>query len=121
MYSQRVSSRHQHLVQIRDGGKVERVEALHRREVGGADAPLHRTPLTVDQLQLDQPQQIAGMIGVVAGALARHLVILPQHRRQLQLFEVMGQQHLWRAAHGADRHRVAGGRDHAAIPASSTA
>jgi hypothetical protein len=96
----------EHLVEAGDGGKVERVEALHRREPRRPDTPLDRAPFAIDQLELDEPQQVAGMIGTVTRALARHLVILAQHGGQLQLLEVMGQQHLRRAAHRADRHRI---------------
>ena len=106
-YSQRASSRTSILLRLGDGGEVERVEALHRREPCCPDAPLDRAPFAVDQLELDQPQQVAGMVGAVTRALAGHLVILAQHRRQLQLLEVMGEQHLRRGAiHRARRHRV---------------
>lgn len=59
-----------------------------------SDASLDGASFAVDQLQFNQLQQITGMIGAVASALARHLVILAQHRRQLQLLKLMGEQHL---------------------------
>ena len=106
----------EHLVQAGDGGEVERVQALHRREPGGADPAFDHAALPVDQLQLDEPQKIAGVVHAVAGALARHLLILAQHGGQLELLEVMGEQDLRRAARRARRHRsrLAG---HAASPA----
>ncbi len=70
----------------------------------------------IDQFELDEPQQIARVIRAVACALAGHLVILAQHGGQLQLLEVMGKQHLRRAAHRADRHRIG-----CAVHAASTA
>ena len=64
---------HEYLVEAGDRGEVERVEALHRREPGRSDAPLHRAALTVDQLELDQPQQVSWMIDAFAGALSGDL------------------------------------------------
>lgn len=81
----------EHLVEPGDSGEVERIEALHRREPRRPDTPLHRAALAVDQLQFDQPQQVAGMVDAIAGALAGNLVIFAQDRRQLQLLQVVGQ------------------------------
>jgi hypothetical protein len=52
----------QHLVQAGDGGEVEVVKALDRREAGRTNAPLDRAAFPVDQFQFHQAQQIAGMI-----------------------------------------------------------
>ena len=71
------------LVERGDGGELERVEALHRRESRCPDTSLHRAALAVDQLELDQPQQITRIIDATTGAFAGDLVILAQHRRQL--------------------------------------
>jgi hypothetical protein len=68
--------------------------------------PLDRSLFAIDQLELDEPQQVARVIAAVACALARDLVILSQHGGQLQLLELMGQQDLRRAAHRSDRHRI---------------
>jgi hypothetical protein len=43
------------------------------------------------------------MIDALARALARHLLELVQERRQLQLLEMMSQQNLGGAGHGAGR------------------
>jgi len=72
---------HQHLVEARDGGEVEGVEALHRRELRGTDAALDNATLAVDQFQFQQPEQVAAMIDAALRALARHLVVLAQDRR----------------------------------------
>src|SRR4051794_23562444 len=90
----------QHLVQRRDGQEVEAIEALHRREMRLTDPALHHPPLALDQLQLGQTQEIAEMIGAFRRALPRQLVVLAQEGRQLERLEVMGEQYLWRVAHG---------------------
>ena len=66
----------EHLVERGDGGEVERVEALHRREPRRTDAPFDRAALAVDEFELDQPQQITRMIDAIAGAFACDLVVL---------------------------------------------
>ena len=78
----------------RERREVEAVEALHGRELGRLDAALDHAPLALDQLQLGQPQQVAGMVDAFGGALAGDLVVLAQERRQLQRLEVMGEQNL---------------------------
>ena len=50
---------------------------------------------------LGQPQQITRMVDALGGALAGHLVVLAQERRQLQRLQVMGQQDLRGVAHAA--------------------
>jgi len=100
---------HQHLVEARDRGEVESVEALHRREPGGAYAALDDPALAIDQFQFHQAQQIAGVIDAALRALARHLVVLAQDRRQLQLLEVVPEENLGRAGPGAARRRARGG------------
>jgi hypothetical protein len=99
---------HQHLVEAGKGREVEGVEALHGREPGGPDPSLDGAALPVDQLQLDQAQQVAGMVNALPGALARDPVVLPKDRRQLQLLEVMGEQNLRRAARCASLPRMGG-------------
>jgi hypothetical protein len=42
------------LVERRNGGKVERVETLHRREAGGADAALDHAPFTIDEFEFGE-------------------------------------------------------------------
>src|SRR5262249_28359855 len=48
-----------------------------------------------------QAQQIAGMVDALSGALLGELVVFAQERRQLERFEVMGEQKLRRVAHDA--------------------
>ena len=117
IYSQRASSRTSILLRLGDRGEVERVEALGHREPCGADAPFDRPSLAIDQFEFEQPQQVTRMIDAARGALAGDFVILAQHRRQLQLFEMMRQQELGGATHGAGRHRIDGARGNAASTA----
>ena len=49
--------------------------------------------MAVDQLKLRQPQQIAGMIDALCSALLCHLAVLPEEGRQLQLLQMVLQQH----------------------------
>ncbi|KOX42582.1 hypothetical protein ADL19_30105 [Streptomyces purpurogeneiscleroticus] len=55
----------------RDRGEVERVEALHRREARRPDAALDHAPLTVDQFQFNQPQQVARVVQAALGVSGR--------------------------------------------------
>ena len=65
------------------------------------DPPLDHPPLPLDQLQLGQPQQVAGMVDALGGALPGELVVLAQEGRQLQRLQVMGEQNLRRVGHDA--------------------
>ena len=112
---------HQHLVEARDGGEVEGVEALHCREPGGTDTALDDAALAVEEFQLQQAEQVAGMIDAALSALARHLVVFAQDRRQFQLLEVVAQKHLGSTGPGAARHGAVDGGRHAAISGTSTA
>ena len=55
--------------------------------------------MAVYQLKLREPQQVARMVDALGGALAGYLAVLSQERRQLQLLEVMLQQHRRPLAH----------------------
>ena len=55
--------------------------------------------VAVDQLKLRQPQQIAGMIDALCSALLCHLAVLPEEGRQLQLLQMVFQQHRRPLAH----------------------
>ncbi len=61
------------------------------------------------------------MIDAVPGAFPRDLVVFAQDRRQLQMLEVMGQQHLRRSRGGARRHHLLRRARHAAAPGRRTA
>ena len=60
------------------------------------------------------------MVDAVAGGLARNLLVLAQDGRQLQLFEMMGEQHRRHGRRRAGRGRIGLGH-HAALPESSAA
>ena len=87
---------HESFIQGRKGCEVEAVEALHGRELGRLDTALDHAALAIDQLRLGKPQQITRIVDAFGGALARHLVILAQERRQLERLEVVRQEHLRR-------------------------
>ena len=55
--------------------------------------------MAVYELKLREPQQVAWMVDVLGGTLAGHLAVLPQEGRQLQLLEVVLQQHRRPVAH----------------------
>jgi hypothetical protein len=84
--------------------KVEAVEAFDGRELRVLDAPLDHPALPLDQLQFRQPQQVADLIDSIARALPDQLVILAQAGRQLQRFQVIGEQDLRRALKGGEHH-----------------
>ena len=100
-YSERASSITSALFKSGNAGEVEAVEALHGRELGGLDAAVDHAPLTLDDLGLDQPQQIARIVDALGGALAGELVVLAQERRQLQRLEVVSQKNLRGVGHDA--------------------
>jgi hypothetical protein len=92
---------HQQLVQRRDRGEVEAVQALDRREARLADAPLDQPPLAIQQLELGKAKQVARVVHPLRRALPGQLVVLAQEGRQLERLEVMGEQELGHAAHAA--------------------
>ena len=101
MYSHRASSRTSALFERGDRFEVKAVQALDGRELRLPDSPLDHAALAVDQFQLGQAEQVAHVVGALAGTLASQLVVLPEEGRQLEGLQVMGQQHLRRVAHGA--------------------
>jgi len=88
----------QGLVEGRDRGEVEGVEALDRWELGRPDPPLNGPAFTIYQFQLCKPQEEAGMVDPSC-ALSSNPVVLPQEGRQLEHLEVVLEQHLWGVAH----------------------
>jgi hypothetical protein len=104
------------LVERRDGGEVECVETLHRREAGGADAALDHAPFTIDEFEFGEAQEEADMIETLAGGFSGELFILAEEGRQFKLAQMMREQNL--------RRRRAGGRSrchHAVLPETRTA
>ena len=75
-------------------------------KVAGADAPLDHAALAVDEFELDEPEQIAGMVEAVARGLARDLLVFAQDRRQLELPQMMGEQTRRAACRRAGRERI---------------
>ena len=68
---------HQGLVHRRDSREVEAVQALDRREAGGAAPPLHHALVAVDQFQFREAQQVLRVLHILGGALGRQLPVLP--------------------------------------------
>ena len=99
MYSQRVQN--QRLVERRDCGEVEAVEAFHCREACLFDAALDHPPFPLDQFEFGQAQQIAGMINALCGALLGEFVVFAQEGRQPERLQMVGEQQLRRVGHGA--------------------
>src|SRR6516225_8698185 len=97
MYSERASSMTRAL--FNDGSAAK--SKLSRLLTAGNLAALMRRSTMLYQLQLGQPQQIAGIIGALGGALACQLVVLAQERRQLERLEVMRQENLRGVGHAA--------------------
>ena len=100
MYSQRASSSTSIL--FRDGMAVK--SKLSRLFTAGepriADAALDQASFLIQQFELGQPEQVARMIDAVGRApLPGQFIVLPQKRRQLQLFQVVGEQNLGRGRH----------------------
>src|SRR6266478_6636112 len=91
----------QGLVERRNGGEVEAVQALHGREPGLPDPTLDHAPFAVDQLQFGQAQQKADVIEALGGALPSELVVFAQECRQLERLQVMSEQQLGRIGHDA--------------------
>ncbi len=83
---------HEGLVERGDGLEVEAVEALGHREARRLDPPLDHAPLAVDQLELDEPVEIAHVIDALCGTLAGELVVLAQEGRQLERLEMVIEQ-----------------------------
>src|SRR3954452_17197077 len=90
----------QQLVQGRDRGKVEAVQALHSWKARLTDAPPNQPPLAIQQLKFAQAKQIAGVVDPLGPTLPSQLVILAQEGGQLQRLEMMGQENLGNLAHG---------------------
>src|SRR3712207_445642 len=90
----------QQLVQRRDRGKVEAVQALHSREARLTNAPLNQPPLAIQQLKFAQAKQIAGVVHSLGRTLPGYLVVLAQEGGQLQRLEMMPQENLRDLAHG---------------------
>ena len=92
-----------------NGGEVECVEALHRRETGGADAALDHAPFAIDEFEFDETQQKADMVETFTRRLGGDFLVFPQDCWQFELSQVMRKLHPWR------RGSLGGGRSrHAA-------
>ena len=79
--------------------EVEGVEALGGGEACSLDPAVHHAVMAVYHLKLREPQQVAWMVDALGSALAGHLAVLSQEGRQLQLLEVVLQQHRRSLAH----------------------
>ena len=74
-----------------NGGEVECVKALHRRETGGADAALDHALFAIDEFEFDEPQQEADMVETFARRLGGDLLIFAQDGRKFELSQMMRQ------------------------------
>ena len=84
----------QHFVERGDGAELEAVEPLHGRKARRANAALHHAPLTLDQLKLAKPEQIAHMIDAATRAFLGDFLVLGENGWQLELLEMMPEQQL---------------------------
>ena len=105
----------QWLVQRRDGGEVEGLQGFDGGEPCGTDPSFHHAALAVDQFEFRQTQKVARMVEPLLSSLTCNLLVLAQEGRQLQLLQVVCEQHLRRAVGLGEDLR------HAAVLDSSTA
>lgn len=59
---------HLHLVELRDSGEVETVEAFDDREFGRLDPAIDLSAIAFDHLPLTKSEQISDMIDAFGGA-----------------------------------------------------
>src|SRR5690606_9169400 len=59
---------HLHLVELRNGGEVEAIEAFDDREFGRLDPTFNLAAVPFDHLPFGKPEQIADMIDAFGGA-----------------------------------------------------
>src|SRR3546814_19226387 len=85
---------HLHLVELRDGGKVEAVETFDDRELRRLDAAFDLAAVALDHLPFGKPGQIADMIDALGGASPGQLPVRALEGRQLQGFETVGTRYL---------------------------
>ena len=89
----------QRLIERGNGREVERIEALHRGKAGGPDATLDHAAFAIDEFEFDEAQQEAHVIETLARGLGGDFLVFAQERRQLQLSQMMREQHTgWRGA-----------------------
>jgi hypothetical protein len=95
--------KNQLLVQGRDGVEAEGFQALDGGDLRLPDPSVDPAGLAVRRRRLDQTRRIADMIDSLCRALLGQLLVFPEDRRQLQLFQVAPQQDLGgfgRGGHG---------------------
>lgn len=80
-------------IDCRLGREVERFECLLSRELGCLETSFRGFAFPLDQLQFAELQQERQMIDIVGAAALGHLLIYTLHGRQLELFEMMLEQH----------------------------
>jgi hypothetical protein len=91
----------QRLVERRDCHEVEAVEALGRRELRGLDTALDHPAFPLDQLELAEPEEVLDMILALSGALSGKLGVFGLEGGQLELPEMVLEEHLGRIVHAA--------------------
>lgn len=77
------------------------IEAFNGREPRRLDPALHHAPFAINHLHLGQPHQVTRMVDVFSRTQSGDLVVLPQERRQLQRFQMVGEQDLRCVGHTA--------------------
>src|SRR3546814_13028584 len=80
---------HLHLVELRDGGKVEAVETFYDRELRRLDAAFDLAAVALDHLPFGKPGQIADMIDALGGPFTGKLMVLALEGRTLLGFEIV--------------------------------
>ena len=91
----------QGLVHRGDGQEVEGIQALDRGEAGGPYAALYHAPVSVDEFQFSETQQVVGMVHSLGGALGGQLAVFSQEGGQPEFLEVMLQEQRGPVAHAA--------------------
>ena len=84
---------HERFVDARPGGEVELVEQLGGGEPGRLQSSLGRLAFAFEQFQFAKLEQVRQMIRVVGGATLGDLLAFVVHRRQLEVLQVVFQQH----------------------------
>ena len=73
---------------VRHGGEVEGVELFEHGEPGGLDAGRDGVGGAGGDLDFGQLQQVLFVRCVAVGGVTSQFLVLRQHRRQFQLFQV---------------------------------
>src|SRR5690606_2582751 len=81
-----------HLVELRNGGEVEAVEAFDDRELRRLDTAFDLAAVPLDHLPLGKTSKVSDMVHAFGRASPGQLLVLALEGRQLEGLEVMGKQ-----------------------------